>query len=1516
MSSFSACPCCGNTEFSTSTVLWQSLIDEWRLASYEVDYINRQQGLHCEKCDSSLRSMALAVTIMKCFGYEGLFKDFVLTEQAQQLKILEINEAGQLTSFFSQIPGHVLVCYPEVNIMQMPFADGSFDLVVHSDTLEHIQYPIKALSECNRILKPGTFLAFTVPMIVDRLTSSREGLPPSYHAGAEDINSVLVYTEYGCDAWKHLIQAGFNECRIYSIDYPAAQVLVGVKMVSAYIDNIDEQLKAFESGLRSQKQQLQAQLEKAQSQIKLMHSEVELSRSQLQHTQAELTQTLSSIEDKQVKLGYSQTKIKNLEAQLQVSQSERENYYNQLALTRAEVLWMKSSKLWKLKEILSAFKDLVRQQKQFLFHIDSPIIQETVCSDFQIIGWCISTDGIGIKAVRAKVGKKTFDGTYGLSRLDVVLSHSDVKAAEISGFQISLHLAPGQYEIKLEVQDILEKWHLLTSHPVTVSTLEIVLSELSPSQSNAKNPNSRTRWGKKIKDLGKFANVVRKQALDKLREKKRVSSLQDILKTARWIKKLYRQQFGQMSVVPDVNFVAQAKDAYEAWLDVNQWNEKASNHLRNRLKTCQDLPKISVVMPVYNPQVRFLELAIASVVNQVYENWELCIADDCSTDPAVHSTLNHWVAKDQRIRVIFREQNGNISAATNSAASLANGDFLLFLDHDDELSPDALGEVALCLTEDPKTDFLYSDDDKIDTVGRRFAPQFKPDWSPELLLSYMYLSHLCTVRRTIFESIGGLRVGFEGSQDYDFALRATEISRQVTHLPLVLYHWRAVPGSTAVSGAAKPASFAAAQKALQEALTRRNILGYVSQPEWAVKGAVGIFEHEFPDTGPSVTIIIPTKNKVDLLRKCVSSLEKTTYQNYQIVIIDNESDDPKTITYLESLPHKVLRIQNPETGFNFAAINNRAAEQVNSDYLLFLNNDTEVISSSWLSQMMGYAQFEGVGAVGARLLYPDGRIQHAGVVHGLHHGLVGHALKLLPNWDHGYLSYAKVVRNYSALTAACLLTPRQLFLELEGFDEQEFAVAYNDVDYCYRLLANNYRCVYCPKAELIHYEGLSRGFMDHPQEKFAYRQKYYQKLDSFYSPHLSLDNEQFQIQARRFFRGEVPPLKVLICSNALNLTGAPNTQYEIAVNLAAQGKIKPIVFSVSDGPLRQAYEEQGIEVIIHEHPLKNGYNIEAYERSIENLQKEIERQQIDVIYANTLESFFNIDCARILNIPCVWNVHESEPWQTYFNHYGFQIAKRALECFSVPYQIIFGSDATRNLYVPLNSRNNFTVIHSVLDLNRLTQAASKWQRTEARRSLGVKKNETVLLLLGTVCDRKGQQELIQAISHLPKKWQGQIKCFIVGDRPNEYSHKLHKMVAALPQDLRSQITLVPETLEAAKYYTAADIFVCTSRIECYPRVILEAMAYGLPIVSTAVFGIKEQIQDGVNGIFYPLGSPEDLTDAILSLLQDDTLRSRLAKNSHYVLGSTITFEEMLQTYAQIFREAYFTSQQNAVVSAR
>jgi GT2 family glycosyltransferase/glycosyltransferase involved in cell wall biosynthesis len=931
------------------------------------------------------------------------------------------------------------------------------------------------------------------------------------------------------------------------------------------------------------------------------------------------------------------------------------------------------------------------------------------------------------------------------------------------------------------------------------------------------------------------------------------------------------------------------------------------NELLDRLaQHAAHLPKISIVMPVHDPPVEFLERAIASVSAQVCEGWELCIVDDGSTNPDVRAVLERWSAADGRIRVVCLEQNVNISAASNKAASLATGEYLLFFDHDDELTPDAVGEVALYLAEQPGLDALYSDDDKIDVSGKRYAPQFKPDWSPELLLSYMYLSHAFVVRRSLFESIGGMRLGFEGAQDYDLALRVAERTSAFGHIPRVLYHWRALPGSTASSGAAKPASLEAGRRAVAEAFERRGINARVTQPDFAARGNLGIYCHEFPDEGPTVTILIPTKNQVAVVRQCIESLRTTTYRNYEVVIIDNESDDPETLAYLRSLPHRVIRISNPSGRFNFAAINNRAVEAVTGEFVLFLNNDTEVKAPQWLSQMMGYAQMPGVGAVGAKLIFADGRIQHAGVVHGLYHGLAGPAFKLTPSWEHGYLAYASVVRNYSAVTAACLLTPRRHFLEFGGFNEAEFGVAYNDVDYCYRLVDQGYRCVYCPDAQLIHYEGYSRGFRDDPAEVAAFKQKYKRRVDRYYSPYLSLVDESFSLVPRKIATRPQKPIPTVMTALSLNCEGAPWSQYELTKELVKRKVIQPIVFSPLDGPLRALYEEQGIPVMVERHPLWGVTSLKEHEEAMKAFSLKCLSWGAELVYANTLQSFYAVAAAHVAGLPSVWNPRESEPWQTYFDYLPDGVIQKAYDCFAWPYRVVFVSDATRDAYAALNTRHNFTVVRNGLDTSRIEQACIEWPKTQARTAIKALKDEVVVVSLGTVCPRKGQQDLVKALAKLPPHLQERVRCYIVGDRPSDYSVELHALVNKLPPSLRARVHMVPETRETTRYYRGADLFVCTSRLESYPRVILEAMAYGLPIVTTPVFGIREQVREGVNASFYEPGDCDALAARLYDTIQDEPLRSGMAAKSADVLALGTDFDEMVGAYGEIFAEAWLT----------
>jgi GT2 family glycosyltransferase len=555
--------------------------------------------------------------------------------------------------------------------------------------------------------------------------------------------------------------------------------------------------------------------------------------------------------------------------------------------------------------------------------------------------------------------------------------------------------------------------------------------------------------------------------------------------------------------------------AYEAWLERHGSTAAELTRLKATVSALPQnrRPLISVLTPVFNPQARWLEEAIASVRTQIWPAWELVLVDDASTAPHVREILSRAAAEDVRIRPIFREVNGNISRATQDALAAAQGEFMALLDHDDTLTPDALARVALLLNETPDTDMIFSDEDKLELNGRLTAPYFKPAWAPEMFLGTMYTCHLGVYRTALAKAVGGFREGYEGAQDYDFVLRLAEKTNRIRHLPRVLYHWRRVPGSTARRYSEKSYAEAAAAKALNDAIARRNWSAIVEPGP--IPSLFRIRRKLFDR--PLVSIIIPFRDKPELLERCVTSIRARTNLadiRLELILADNGSRAPAAAALLRDYAArpdvKILRDDGP---FNFSRLNNRAAREASAgEYLLFLNNDTEALNDEWLSALVEHGQNPEVGAVGAKLLYPDGRVQHAGVVLGVGE-VAGHAHRLIPDHDPGYFGGAAVVREFSAVTGACLLTRRALFLEMDGFDEVNLAVAYNDVDYCLRLRERGLRVLYTPYARLRHHESASRGLVNNPREA-AYMQRRWGKAllnDPYYHPALSRLGEHFTL---------------------------------------------------------------------------------------------------------------------------------------------------------------------------------------------------------------------------------------------------------------------------------------------------------------------------------------------------------------------------------------------------------------------
>ncbi|MGB8687311.1 MAG: tetratricopeptide repeat protein, partial [Microcoleus sp.] len=584
------------------------------------------------------------------------------------------------------------------------------------------------------------------------------------------------------------------------------------------------------------------------------------------------------------------------------------------------------------------------------------------------------------------------------------------------------------------------------------------------------------------------------------------------------------------------------ENPYDRWQKQNVPTGDDLRRMSGRAKTLEYQPLFSILMPIYNPPEALLRESIESVINQVYPHWELSIADDASTRSYVKSVLEEYAAKDDRIKLVFRHENGQISACLNSALASVAGEFIILLDHDDILAQEALYEVVSLLEQHPEADLIYSDEDKLDEEGKLTDPFFKPDWCPDSFLSRMYVGRLATYRCALVNEVGGFRVGYEGSHDYDLALRLTEKTNKIFHIPKILYHERIPTGYGERIYSTKNTD-EVTQKALKDALQRRGekFTSIISVPELPGTNIIRYHIEDFQ----LVSIIIPTRNLGNFLERCLKSIfEKTTYPNYEVIVIDNGSDEPETAAVISQWKRKEptrFKCYELDIPFNFSRLNNYAVAQSQGDYLLFLNNDTEVITSDWIEAMVEQVQKPTIGAVGAKLLYPDNTIQHAGVVLGLR-SLADHGHRNFDATAPGYNGQIATVNNYSAITGACLMCRREVFEKVGGFDEQ-LAVAFNDVDLCLEIMRRGYRNVYLPHVVLYHYESKSRGVEDtsekqrrfmQEQETMKQRWKEIIDCDPCYNINLTRTRDDYSLRIFSTFKIHVyepkQPSKLLLAS--------------------------------------------------------------------------------------------------------------------------------------------------------------------------------------------------------------------------------------------------------------------------------------------------------------------------------------------------------------------------------------------------
>jgi GT2 family glycosyltransferase len=565
--------------------------------------------------------------------------------------------------------------------------------------------------------------------------------------------------------------------------------------------------------------------------------------------------------------------------------------------------------------------------------------------------------------------------------------------------------------------------------------------------------------------------------------------------------------------------VIAAGGAYGQWLQQNGVRASDVARLRDIALVLPLQPTISIAMTTFETRPEYLRSALESVLAQAYGNWELCIADDRSRAPHVAAILREYASRDARVRFTIREKNGHISRATNDALALATGEFVCFLDHDDVLTPDACFELALCINRHPDADMIYSDEDKIDDAGILRDPYFKPDWSPDSFLSRMYTAHLAAYRRSLVVELGGLRVGFEGSQDYDLVLRLTERTTRIHHVPRVLYHWRAHDGSTAGEATAKPYASDAAVRAIGEALERRGEPGNVAE----VPGSPGVYAVRYRMAERrKISIVVPTRDHGDDVERCLTSVvERSTYPDFEVLLVDNGTTDQRSRAILAAWPKRDPRVRllRHDVPFNYAKINNWAVAQAFGSLVVLLNNDTEILTPDWLEALAEQASRPSIGAVGAMLLYDDDTIQHAGVIVGIN-GVAGHSHKHLPRAASGYFQMLKAINNYSAVTAAALMVRKGVYDRLGGLEER-LAIAFNDVDFCLKAVEAGLYNVWLPHVVLRHAESKSRGHdTTFARRQILYREEAYMKRrwgtdvapDPFYSPNLTLRSEDYAIR--------------------------------------------------------------------------------------------------------------------------------------------------------------------------------------------------------------------------------------------------------------------------------------------------------------------------------------------------------------------------------------------------------------------
>jgi glycosyltransferase involved in cell wall biosynthesis len=904
------------------------------------------------------------------------------------------------------------------------------------------------------------------------------------------------------------------------------------------------------------------------------------------------------------------------------------------------------------------------------------------------------------------------------------------------------------------------------------------------------------------------------------------------------------------------------------------------------------------------------ELA-ATLQAQLYPRWELHFILPHDTPLAGTAAA---LATDARIAFHQAADRAGFAGALNAALQSGQAGHVTLLPAHSRLSPDALLQLAEKLTAQPGLELVYTDEDCMDDTGVRSAPGFKSDWSPALALSGLFPGHLSVMSRARLDALGGFREAYSLVPWYDVLLRLTENlpADRVAHVPHVCHHARA--GVPLITDLADP-SIEQARAALQDSLQRRGSPAAAFFPETAHHQRRRYHQLCWPAdvlVRLPVTIVIPTRDRLHLLQECFELLNETVnWSHVRLIIVDDHSRDPDALRFLDMIQRrpglrcKVLRPDNPQAPFNYSHLVNLALPHVETPLILHLNNDVNALEPGWLEEMAGWFTQPDVGVVGAQLIYPDRSLNHTGIVVGPHGGLADTPLAKMQPRELPEIEWHAATREVSAVTGACLLTRTELYRRLNGFDEPALGVAFNDVDYCLRAQAAGYRVLYTPQAKLMHWGSATRGVTFDEAEHIAFIRRYPGFRDPYLNPSLTLTaGRPAPAHTRYVHAARGGRLRVLLLTHNFNLEGAPLFLIEYATYLVREAGFSLEVFTTEDGPLRARYEALGAKITLGDrHRIYSAANPEEFTSRVDEVRARFDFRAIDLVVCNTLVCFWGVHLAHRAGKPSLFYIHESSSIFRFFEK-ALPLPMHALVggAFRLATRALFLCRATERYYKEFDERGNFRRIPSWIQIEAIADFQRAHPRAELRRRLGYSEDETIVANIGTVCERKGQHTFIRAVAHFNRQHAGagRHRFLLVGGRAGVYLDLLREEIKRLGI---ANLEIIMETREAYQYFQAADLFVCSSYEESFPRVLLEAMAFRTPIVSTDVHGIPEMVGQRQDAYLVPPGDELALSRMMKTCLDKERSGKTLTATAYSTVLRYYDYHRVLPRHVDLAREA-------------